>query len=226
MMRMAPGGRIDASNVTLKILVEQAYGVRDFQISGGPSWVNTERFDVSAKADGQTTPEAMQAMMRSLLKDRFKLEIHKDTKELPMYTLTVAKSGPKMKAGTAPPPPPDAPPGAGRPNGPMIRMGRGLIEAQNMPMSMLATTLGRQLGRSVEDKTGLPGTYDVKLEWTPDETQGGGMRELGGDRAAPVDATGPTIFAALQEQLGLKLESQKGPVEIVVIDRVEKPSEN
>lgn len=210
---MAPGGRITAKNVTMKILIQQAYNLRDFQITGGPSWLGNDRYDINAKADGNddVTPEQLRTMMQGLLADRFQLVFHKETKEMPVYALVVGKGGFKLK---------EAPQG----NGPQIRMGRGLINGQGMGMDMLATQLSNALGRSVIDKTGLTGAYDIKLEFTP---EGGGMvqRDGGADAAPPADA-GPTIFTALQEQLGLKLESTKGPVTILVIDKAEKASEN
>jgi bla regulator protein BlaR1 len=214
-IQIAPGGRFVAKNVSVKILIQQAYGVRDFQITGGPGWIGSERYDINAKGEEARTPEQLKPMLQALLADRFKLQIHRETKELPMYGLVVQKNGTKLqesKAGNGP--------------GPRIRMGRGLIEGQGMSMAILANQLGQQLGRSVTDKTGLTGTYDIKLEWTPDESQGSGPRELGGEGGPPVDTAGPTIFTALQEQLGLKLDSQKGAVEILIVDRAEKATEN
>lgn len=254
-LRIAPGGRFMADNVTLKLLMEQAYGVRDFQISGAPGWFDSEHYDVDAKPEDsgnanqdpmkmneeqrQAMQDRLKQMVQSLLTDRCKLAFHRETKELPVYVLTVAKNGPKLQpakkddtnAAMAPPSPP-------RPGGPsvpykgrMMRMGRGQINAQEMRLQVLADSLSEQLGRTVIDKTGLTGTYDFTLTWTPDESQGQmfkgppGGKEAG-DGAPPPETSGPTIFTAIQEQLGLKLESQKGPVEILVIDHVERPSEN
>ncbi len=213
-IQMAPGGRLDVSNVTLKLLIQQAYGVKDFQISGGPGWINSERYDVVAKADRDIgKAEELRPLIQKLLADRFQLTIHRDTKELPVYALVVGKNGPKLKESAA--------------NGPgsQIRMGRGLINGQGMGMEMLAGELSRPLGRTVIDRTGLKGQYDIKFEWTPEDGPGHGPGD-GPESAPPSDTTGPSLFTALQEQLGLKLESSKGPVEIIVIDRAEKPSEN
>jgi len=209
---MAPGGRITAKNVTMKFLIQQAYSVRDFQIIGAPSWAGNDRYDINAKADGDENiaPEQLRVMMQGLLADRFQLAFHKETKELPVYALVVGKGGSKLKEGAAG-------------MGPQIRMGRGLINGQGMGMDMLSTQLSNILGRSVIDKTGLTGAYEIKLEFTPEG--GGGMVQRDGAEPAP-PADGPTIFTALQEQLGLKLESSKGPVTILVIDKAEKPSEN
>jgi bla regulator protein blaR1 len=212
---MAPGGRVTAKNVTAKILMQQAYGVRDFQIIGGPSWLGNERYDINAKAGGddEVSPEQMRTMMQGLLADRFQLVFHRETKDLPMYALVVGKNGSKLKE-------------VAEGNGPQVRMGRGLIQGQGMGMDMFATQLSNALGRSVTNKTGLGASYDIKLEWTPEQSGGMVQRDGGGaDAAAPADA-GPSIFAALQEQLGLRLESTKGPVTLLVIDKAEKASEN
>ncbi len=249
-IRIAPGGRFTASGLTAKMLIQQAYDIKDFQISGGPGWLSSERYDIVAKAESSANREQLKLMLQSLLAERFKLEVHRETKELPVYSLVVAKNGPKLQKSEYQPPdpesgPPPKPTGEGpgplaraaagesvsrSTGGPMMRMGRGQVNAQMAQISMLANVLSMQLGRPVIDKTGLKGAYDFKLEWTPDESQrafglGEGDRPAG-EAAAPPDSSGPSIFTALQEQLGLKLESQKGPVEILVIDGIEKPSEN
>lgn len=222
-LQITPGGGFVGTNITVKFLIQQAYGVRDFQISGGPSWIGSEHYDINAKAEGTTSADQLKPVIQALLADRFKLTIHRDTKELPMYTLVVAKGGPKLQESASP----AGPPGPGGPGkGGMIRMGRGMINGQQMSMTMFATQLAQQLGRSVTDKTGLSGSYDLKLEWTPDESQSPFPRDPAAEAAHPIDTNGPTIFTALQEQLGLKLESQKGPVEILIIDRIEKATEN
>ncbi|HYP14083.1 MAG TPA: TIGR03435 family protein, partial [Bryobacteraceae bacterium] len=197
MIRMQPGGRFTASGVTLKQLIGQAYNVRDFQISGGPGWMDSERYDINAKAEGlaeRVPPEQLRPMLRALLEDRFRLKIRNETKELPIYALVVGKSGARLTPSAA-----DNP-------APMIRMGRGLLNASSMPLTMLAQQLSQQLGRSVIDKTGLTGNYEIKLEWTPEPGQGGGP--LAGppppDAITAADSNGPTIFTALQEQLGLR----------------------
>lgn len=218
-LQMTPGGGFNAKNVTAKFLIQQAYGVRDFQISGGPSWITSEHYDINAKAEGATSTEQLRPLIQALLADRFHLTIHRDTKELPMYALVAGKNGPKLKESSAAPAP-----GPGREQ--MMRMGRGLIDGQGMSMTVFAAQLAQQLGRSVTDKTGLTGNYDIKLEWTPDESQSPFPRDPAAEAAHPIDTTGPTVFTALQEQLGLKLESQKGAVEMIVIDRIEKATEN
>jgi bla regulator protein blaR1 len=230
-----PGGRFVASGITVNFLIQQAYGVRDFQISGAPGWIGSARFNISAKPDAETAAEiqkgngnpfdrdsTMSAMLEALLEDRFQLKITHETREMPVYELVVAKGGSKLKESSVP-----TGDGSGRGGGPQIRMGRGLLTFKAGPMEILAMQLSNQLGRTVIDKTGLKGSYDFELKWTPDFGQQPlGPREVGGPEGAPpVDANGPSIFTALQE-LGLKLESTKGPVEILVIDHVERPSEN
>lgn len=224
-MQMMPGGRISMSGVTVKLLIQQGYGVRDFQIVGGPPWLGSERYDITAKPEAAATQDQVKVMIQALLKDRFQLQFHRETKELPTYALVVAKGGPKLKAAEVSAGGGEGG-GRGGGRGQMRMMGRGHFDAQGVPVSALATFLSNALGRSVIDKTGLQGDYDLKLDWTPDEAQGGPMRVAGGDSAAPADNNGVSIFTALQDQLGLKMESTKGPVEILVIEKAEKASEN
>jgi uncharacterized protein (TIGR03435 family) len=219
-MEMLPGGRVSMSGVTAKILIQQAYGVRDFQIVGGPSWLGSERYDITAKPQGAATPEQVKVMIQALLADRFKLQFHRETKELPTYALVVAKGGPKFHES-------EKVKGPDKPKGARMNMrGRGQFSLEGAPVAALANQLGQVLGRSVIDKTELAGNYDFKLEWTPDEGQPGIMKPPGGDGSAAADLPGASIFTALQDQLGLKLESTKGPVETLVIERAEKASEN
>jgi bla regulator protein BlaR1 len=216
---MQPGGRFNATNVTVKMLLQNAYGVRDFQISGGPGWIGSERFDITAKLDGDVTgplpPGALRPALQGLFEDRFQLKFHRETREMPVYALMLAKNGPKLQKAAGEKTP-----------GPMLRMGRGQLTAKNADMRMIAEQLAQQLGRSVVDKTGLSGEFDFELNWTPEAGSGGPFGPEPGAAPPPVDSSGPSIFTALQEQLGLRLESQRGPVEILVIDRLERPSEN
>jgi uncharacterized protein (TIGR03435 family) len=223
-MQMMLGGRISMTGVTPKILIQQAYGVRDFQIVGGPAWLGSERYDITAKPEGSASPEQVKVMIQGLLADRFKLQFHRETKELQTYALVVAKGGPKFPASKQ-----DEGPGEGsdKPKGPRIMMkGRGQFSIEGAPVTALATQLSQVLGRSVIDKTELTGNYDFKLEWTPDESLQGFGKPAEADHSTPADATGVSIFTALQDQLGLKLESTKGQVEILVVERMEKASEN
>lgn len=221
-LQIEPGGRFRAVNATLRMLIEDAYELKPFQTSGAPGWLDSEHFDITAKADdsapGPKDRDAMLPMLRALLEERFKLSLRKESKEMPIYALVVGKNGPKFQKSEIPMPDPNAPPEPGR-KGPMMRMGRGQLSGQGTEIEFLVTALSRNLGRLVIDKTGLTGRYDFKLEWTPDPGQ------MPSSDVAPVES-GPTIFTALQEQLGLKLEAQKGPVDVYVIDHVEKPTAN
>ncbi len=238
-------GLVDMSGATVLQLIQQAYNVRESQISGGPGWINSDRYDIVAKVgdipadpqnpiDQRKATELQRERMRALLADRFQLKIRRETKELPVYALILARGGPKLKESNpgGPAPAPDAEKGAERPRGSNMRIGLGQIMGQSVPLDMLVQVLSQQLGRIVVDKTGLKGTYDFTLEWTPDQGQGlgPGFAAPGEpprpDSSAPAESSGPSVFSALQEQLGLKLESQKAPVEIIVIESVEKPSEN
>jgi uncharacterized protein (TIGR03435 family) len=237
-----PGGRFVATNISLTRLMDAAYSVREFQILGGPNWIRTDRWNIEAKApEGSIPPPSAQPdpatinpmtlMLQSLIEDRFQLKMHRDTRELPVYELVIASGGPKIKIsedqGPVRPPEPGVSPQRG---GPMprgsARLGRGDFEANGVPFGTLITALSQALDRVVIDKTSFKGRYDIKLQWTPEIEQGPGLPG-GPESSAPrVDAQGPSIFTALQEQLGLRLESSKGPVEVIVIDSVQKPSEN
>jgi bla regulator protein BlaR1 len=235
-IQIQPGGGLRTTGSTLQMLLTLAYDVREFQISGGPGWISTDRYDITAKAeraDGadnilddprkmteeqrKTAGEQMRERLRALLADRFQLTLHRETKEQSVYALLVAKGGPKLKES-------ETKEGTG-PRG-MMRMGRAQLSGQGVQLEMLTRTLSSQLGRPVIDRTGLKGNFDFKLEWTPDPGQPAALPANGPDAPPPPDPNGPSIFTAVQEQLGLRLESQKGPVDILVIDRVEKPSEN
>ncbi|HLK48097.1 MAG TPA: TIGR03435 family protein [Bryobacteraceae bacterium] len=236
-IQMMPGGGLRANNVSLRVLLTLAYDVRDFQVSGGPPWLGSQLYDVQARTgsasdapaspDGignmseeqrKTFQEQMRERLRNLLADRFQLMVHHETKEAPIYTLEVAKGGPKFQESKA----------TGRSAG-MMRMGRGELNGEGVGMDFVVQVLANQVGRAVIDKTGLKGKYDMKLTWTPDGPQGfgpGGGPLPGGVEPPAPDPNGPTIFSALQDQLGLKLESGRGPTDMIVIDHVEKASEN
>jgi uncharacterized protein (TIGR03435 family) len=160
-------------------------------------------------------------MVQSLLAERFELKVSQSSKELPIYALVVTKNGLKLSQTADPQPGP----GAGTRS--TTRLQPGELTARGMPMSALAERLSREVGRQVVDKTGLQGGYDFTLHWTPElQTRPLGAGDGSQGPATSPDATGPSIFTAIQEQLGLKLESQKGPVGTIVIDRIEKPSAN
>jgi bla regulator protein blaR1 len=241
MIRFAPGGRFTANNVALKGLLEQAYRVKDSQLVGAPNWIETEHYDIDAKMDDATVDamkkldgdqrrEQYSLILRALFVDRFKLRVRHETRDLPVYVLLVGKNGPKFHetaltaAELAPP----------NPKGPMIRMmGRGQLNVTAAGLDIFADVLSQNVGRVVLDKTGLKAKYDFTLQWTPDDSTDQMVKAAGAGPdgkppldAPPPDASGPSIFAAVQEQLGLKLEAQKSPLDVLVIDHIEKPSEN
>lgn len=206
------GGRFEASHATLKAMAAYAYDVREFYVSGGPGWAGSDPFEILAKADANATPAQIRVMLQSLLAERFKLVLHRDTKDVTVYQLVVSKGGPKLEET------------AGDPG--FIRfLGRGQVDGQRIPMTGLARYLKTLLGEVVVDKTGLAAKYNFKLAWTPDEGQAG-RPGAGPAPGSPAEENGPSIFTALQEQLGQKLDGTKGPVDTVVIDHAEKPSEN
>lgn len=241
---MQPGGRFTATNVPLRELIRMAYLIQGFQLVGGPDWIGSERFDVVAKAEGDVPrpvpggpPGPMFLMVRALLAERFKLAVHNESRELPIYALVLARSdgrlGPQLRvsqvdcaaliASRKPGGPPPVPPNPGeRPQCGMF-MGISRIAAGGVGMGQVATTLSQRVNRVVVDKTGLTGLYEFELEFTPDQLPQG-PPPPGAPPLPPIDPNGPSIFTALQEQLGLKLDSQRGPIEVVVIDSVERPT--
>jgi len=236
-----PGGRLVIRGMPVLGMVTFAYNVRSFQVTGGPGWTSTDRWDIEARAEegsigppvfppDPAKPNPMALRLQSLLEDRFQLKLHRETKELPIYELSIAKGGPKIKLNDdqspfqppergAPPPPPLQP---GKMPRFSMRVGNGTIEAVAMDIGGVIQTLANLLGRTVVDKTGLKGLFDVKMTWSPDPA----LQAPPGADAPPVNPSGPSIFTAIQEQLGLKLDSAKGPVDVIVIDGVQKPAEN
>jgi uncharacterized protein (TIGR03435 family) len=200
-------GEVILRNVPLRDCIEMAYQVNDARISG-PDWLATERFDIVAKprAGYPHDHEQYRPMLQALLADRFKLVIHHESKMLSAFALVVSKMGPKLEKGD--------------PGGAHVNGGNTHITGTGMSIVELADNLTGKVDRPVVDKTGLEGVYNLQLEWAPEEK--------GGEPAAKPDAPpGPSLFTAIQEQLGLRLDSQKLPVDIVVVDRVEKvPTEN
>jgi bla regulator protein blaR1 len=222
-----PGHGIKVSNGTLKGLIEMAYDLRDFQIQGGPGWADSESFDIVAKcviAPSDSAPgaaaksiEDTRLRLQALLRDRFQLEVRRESKDLPEYMLAVGKSGPKFK-------PSGADHAAGSTAG--INAACGRMVGTNTTMANLAYKLSRSLDRPVVDQTALTGSYDFVLSWTPDTGPCAASNSAPDSAAASNAGDGPSLFTALQEQLGLKLDSVKGPVDTLVIDHVERPSPN
>jgi uncharacterized protein (TIGR03435 family) len=223
------------TNLALRRLILLAYGIQDYQLAGDPSWVGAEHYDIQAKAEGSATVQQMEGpMLQALLEDRFKMMLHRETRQLPVYELAVASGGAKLKPSKEgvctpysvnSPPPPASTPGEHSPIVCGVRIAvDGLnrtLEGHGVSMPALAANLSRAynsaLGRNVIDGTGLRGAFEIHLKWANDDLTGG---------ALPPEPAGPSIFTALQEQLGLRLRSTRGPVEVLVIDHIEKPSAN
>ncbi len=218
-------GRLDWKGIPLKMILARAYEVKDFQISG-PDFIEGSRFDVTAKIPLGASQGEVPAMLRTLLEERFKLVAHRETKDANVYGITIAKGGLKLKVAD----------GDGA-NAGQVRVRPGRLELNGVPISQLAQILSRMLNRPVVDQTETKDVYNIQLEFTPEPGMGRGM----GMAPPPPGAGGPqghaegtstdkepgSIFTALQEQCGLKLEAKKAPVEMVVVDRMEKtPTEN
>jgi uncharacterized protein (TIGR03435 family) len=240
-VRPLPGGGLHTENASVRMLMQNAYGLQSFQIVGGPAWIGSEGYNIDAKAEGSASQRQVFFMLQSLLEDRFKLKVHRETKELPVYALTAAKSGlklPRPKEGSCTSLTPDAstsyaggrlpPPGEGRP--PLARCGSvnvvllpsgARMQGGEIPMPEFIRMLSMVLGSTVIDKTGFTELFDVRLDFLPDETTAALPPP-----PVPPDDPGSSILIAIQEQLGLKLESTKGPVEVLAIDHVERPAEN
>ena len=241
---MLPGGRFTADNAPFRELLRFAFQVQPFQIEGLPAWANSDRFDVTAKAEGEIAPTQpgqagpIQFMMRTLLAERFGLVYHEETREMPISVLVLArpdgKLGPGLEKSTTdcqamfaarrgggPPPPP---PAFGEKLQCGFRVGPGTISGGASQMTQLAQFLSQNMGRIVLEKTGLAGNYDFNITYTPDQ-----MPNFNGQPGlAPgfpaIDPNGPPLATAIQEQLGLKLESQRGPVTMFVVDNVSQPT--
>jgi uncharacterized protein (TIGR03435 family) len=201
-------GRLAYPNTTVRGIIMTAFGVNNFQISGGPAWLRTDRYDIVAKIDSADTVtlDQLRPMLRSMLAGRFQLKFRRETEDLPRYALVAAKNGPKLKENT------------GAQGLPLLISGDATtskMTCTGVSMAYLAKALENQFafqfGRTVVDLTGLKGNFDFTLSWTRDQAN---------------DAPGSSLLTALQEQLGLKLESQKGPVETIYIDSIERPSVN
>jgi uncharacterized protein (TIGR03435 family) len=265
-IREQPGGRFLATGISLKQLIAVAYRVRNFEVLGGPQWLDSSLWTIEAKAEANslpvrtvasylTEPDPTALRIQALLADEFRLKIHREKRESSVYELTVAKDGPRISLsqeqasvplewqssiyafqlamGQPVPPPPPPPPGvspAPAPNGTTVtsrfnglmfvgRTDKGLkFEARAIPVANLVVFLSQLLNRSVIDRAGLKGLYDIRFEWTPDL-----RTALPVDTGSAVEPSGPSLFTAIQEQLGLKLVSAKGLVEVIVVDSAMKP---
>lgn len=246
-VRMLPNG-MNASLATVRMLVLSAYEIRDYQLIGGPAWMSTERFDISARAEGQVAPAVARQMLRNLLADRFQLRVRTETRQADVQVLVLARSdgrlGPGLrrtsteceatlaarKNGTEPPP--------ARPNLDLIRKqtvcgmsvmssmasGAANFSMGGVPVERLLTQISGEVAGPVIDRTGLTGLFDILLEYASER------RPLQAATAGAPDLTKdvapPTLRDALREQLGLRLETEKGPLEMVIIESVERPSDN
>lgn len=207
-MGFGPNGRsVTVDGLTLLHIAQLAYAVFPSQLIVSPTmpnggWIDSDRYDITAKSDGDTpvSKEISNQMLQQLLAQRFALQVHHEKKEITIYSLMVAKGGPKLN-----------PPGTAGPY--LSRPAPGKFVGQQTSMASLARALGGVLGRPTVDETGISGGFDFSLTWTPNELESS-------------DSTGQSLFSALQEQLGLKLESKKAPMDVILIDHAEKPTQN
>lgn len=210
---MPANGRFSATGSVAKLVLMIAYDVQETQIVGGPSWFATEKWDIAAKRDDLDphSSEDTHRMLQNLLQDRFALQIHRETSQLPAYVLTIAKSGPKFKAHE-------------QDSATNIQITGNSIQLQRGDLARMTQFLSAALGRPVVDRTGLTGLYDLSLQWDEPPVPDGGI--LGLDAPAAPAADHGSIFSAIQEQLGLRLEPQRTQVDVIVVDRIERPSAN
>ena len=245
-MRPLPGGRLHADNMSVRMLIANAYGVQDYQIAGAPAWLHDEGFDIEAKGAANSGKAQILLMLQSLLADRFQLQLHRETRELPVLALSLTRGGAKLpppaEGGCMKPdatPPPQAPGANSLPAcGSFNIMGAAVgmrMRGGDVSMAELIRQLSMILGRPVLDRTGISRHFDAHLQFTTDEMTAGlmaawgtveGHSETMAAAAANTPGAPPNIGVALREQLGLKLDAAKGPVEVLVVDRVERPSGN
>jgi uncharacterized protein (TIGR03435 family) len=216
--RIQPDGSLAATGITLKRLLMTVYNVQDFRIVGGPEWVASSRWDLQAKPNRAASPDEVRQMLRTLLEDRFRLRFHSESRKMPVYELAVDRKGsrlPRVKDGETEP---------------VVRVTTGSIQLTKATPATFASQLSYALGQPVVDKTSLSGEFDFALEWTPETGEDGGPTTAGLPPGAkvqpPSTPDGPSIFTAIPEQLGLRLKSGRGPVEVTVIDAAQMPTAN
>jgi uncharacterized protein (TIGR03435 family) len=221
-VRTLPGGRL-VVNAPARLMLMNAYGVQFSQIAGGPDWLSSDTWSIDARAAGDPTRDESMLMLQSLLAERFHLKVHHESRETSVYVLTAAKNGPRLAApnpGACAIPVPGQPEPVAPPCG-RVRISMSpsgvVMEGGSATMSELTRVLAIPLSRPVVDRTALSGVYDIRLQFTDDRP---------GPTPLPNDAPGTGIFTAIQEQLGLKLEAAKAPVDVLVIDHIERPSGN
>jgi uncharacterized protein (TIGR03435 family) len=246
---LQPSGRVSTENMAVRDLIVTAYGIDEVQLVGLPAWATAERFGIEARTNGDVTNDQARLMLRSLLADRFRLIVHHETRTLPALVLVRARKdrtlGDRIKQSGAecrritpppgvplPPPPPPGPAGGIRPILPKDLDTRracgamaiaGWLSARSISMERFAQVLSVYTRRPVLDRTTLEGEFDIDLSFTPEFETVGPLTPGGGP---PPNQDGPSLFTAVQEQLGLKLESQRAPIDVLVVDRLERPSEN
>jgi uncharacterized protein (TIGR03435 family) len=234
MMVADASGRFTAVGIPVVMLIRTTYNLQDDQVVGGPDWLRSARFDITAKAADGTSPTALGPMLQALLADRFQLSSHRETRELPVYAAVRARTdghpGPRLVANacvwdfTKPPAP--SKPGETRCGN--ISEGFGRMSLNAMPIPVFLQYLAPKVNRVIVDRTSLTGNFDIELQWTPDNLP---PRQPGAPADQPIrvngeaiDPNGPSLFTALQEQLGLKLDATRAPVEVLVVDRLEQPT--
>ena len=245
-LRLLPGGRVFAQNVPLRDLIRSAYALEDDQLEGGPAWLRSDRFDLEARVSAEATVDAARAMTRGLLADRFRLSAHSETRQLPLYALVMARgsgvlgrslrrSGSECAALSVPAGMPPAPP---PPSGMGTALGAGTfacpsgllpghLSLRGLDMAAFASVLWRRvLLKPVIDRTALTGTFDLDLSYLPENERVNGAPGIDNPSLPPSVGGAASIFTAVQEQLGLKLEATRGPIDVLVIDGVERPTEN
>lgn len=219
-IRMQTANQLQALNYTLKVLIAAAWNVSPQAVSGGPAWLDTDHYDIIAKVSGARRPtrDEQMAMLRTLIADRFHLTFHREPKQMPVLILTVARSGSKLQSSAVvPDATPEGPPPPVFALAPdVVRMSARYVAIADFVGAMQRAAVDRP----VLDQTGLSGRYDFDLAFVPDESLFGGAFKL------PENPTQPGFFAAIEQQLGLKLEASRGPVETIVVDRLERPTEN
>lgn len=233
-VRVTPGGMLTVTNNNLRNIIRNAWNITNDQIAGGPEWIDTDRFDVTAKASAPFKQDEARSMLQALLADRFGLVTHDETRELPVYLLVLARTdgalGPQMKksdvdcaalfaAVTAGGKMPERLPNGNLPCGLTVRANQGRVTGNGVAMEALARNLVGAVGRIVVDRTGLQGYYDLDLTFAPD----GPPPAPGAPASAAPDPSAASLFTAMQEQLGLKLEPARAPISVLVIDRATRP---
>jgi uncharacterized protein (TIGR03435 family) len=242
-----PGGRYVATNMPVRLLIGRVYGVPSVRLLGGPSWIESEHFDIAARLNSESSPDVgvrsrrIEAALRALLEDRFKLVLHTETRQMPIYHLLLARRDGRLgsnltrssrtdcetrlavQASAGGPPAPPPPPETGAQAPPCgVRSLVGRFWVDSVPLTTVAALMTGEVGRVVVDKTGLTGRYTGHLTWTPFQAPNRAAESP--DDVQSIDPNGASLFSAVQEQLGLKLQAAMGPVDVLVIDSIERPT--